>query len=891
MIPEPNFPPNLSHRELLELQITARLLGELPAADAAALDEALRRDPELALLEARLRRSLPWIETACRHPSPADPSEEFATPASSADAKTRRAAFLTRLRQESRLSPDPLQACRPPSEPLPAPAAVPSRMLSFPSLRWLAVAASLVALFMLVSTSLRQPRELSASFELALDRSPTATSLGVPFTSTNRDLLRRRPSDSVAFGITPEETVRLSPGQPAQSAGEESLRRAAVDRFYFAENAPSTPASIPVAPEQDVHWNFSRPQGGLAGAAREVRLAETPMPSLDTGAIPLGETSQLHRAPTEPSSRSSGEVADQSFRFSRTGNQPVDAPTVPTRRTEVRGRSLPPESTVLSTLAAADKSNSTLAKETESMGFPLSSEPKPWADRERGASTSLEFQPPVLGDAVQIGSLFVQEGREVRPRVSSATALGRTLGELPELLSEVPRERPPSPLIFLPETLTADQPLSTFSLNVADVSFQLAAASLAQGQLPPPHTIRTEEFINAFHYRDPEPAPGVPVGLAWERARYPFTQQRDVLRLAVRTAAIGRHARQPLHVILLIDASGSMERADRVATLHAALQALATQLAPADRLSAVTFARTAHLVVDGASGSDAPRLVERLLQVVPEGGTHLEEALQLGYQTALRHFIPGGAHRLILFTDGAANLGELQNSELQSIVENHRRRGIALDTFGIGWEGYDDERLAALARHGDGRYGFLNSPDDVASRFIRQLTGALEVAASDVKVQVEFHPDRVASWRQVGYAQHQLTAEQFRDDTVDAAELGAAESGNALYLIETLPHGSGPIATVRVRFQQPSSGIVSEHTWAVPYTSLAPNLTDSSPALRLAVAAAGFGERLSGNPLAAGISIPVLQDLLQNVAEFYHPDPAPARLQLMLQQAAPLLSP
>jgi secreted protein with Ig-like and vWFA domain len=546
----------------------------------------------------------------------------------------------------------------------------------------------------------------------------------------------------------------------------------------------------------------------------------------------------------------------------------------------------------LSTFADFDADSGAQLMESESLERRPSSDTRNHvSSRTLATQDSLSYQPPVIGDAASLEDLFVQEDRQERFLNSHVTALGRSLGELPELQTTPPQLTPPPTIFFPPETLTTDQPLSTFSLNVADVSFQLAAASLAQGQLPPPHTIRTEEFINALHYRDPEPPQGAPVGFAWDRARYPFTQQRDVLRLAVRTAAIGRHARQPLHVILVVDTSGSMERADRIATLHAALHALASQLGPADRLSAVTFARTARLVIDGVHGNDAPRLVERLLQTVPEGGTHLEEALRLGYQTALQHFIPGGVNRLILFTDGAANLGELQNAELQSIVETHRRRGIALDTFGIGWDGYDDERLAALARHGDGRYGFLNSPDDVASRFVRQLTGALEVAASDVKVQVEFHPDRVASWRQVGYAQHQLTAEQFRDDTVDAAELGAAESGNALYLIETLPQGSGPIATVRVRFRQPSSGIITEHTWAVPYTGLAPDLAEASPALRLAVAAAGLGERLSGNPLAAGISIPNLQDLMRNVAEWYHPDPAPARLQLMLQQAAPLLSP
>ena len=170
-----------------------------------------------------------------------------------------------------------------------------------------------------------------------------------------------------------------------------------------------------------------------------------------------------------------------------------------------------------------------------------------------------------------------------------------------------------------PEVQTAENAFSTFSLNVSDVSFKLAAASLEKGVMPEPATVRSEEFINAFDYRDPEPPPGVPVAFAWERARYPFAQNRDLLRFSIKTAAQGRQPGRPLNLVLLLDNSGSMERADRVRIIHEALRVLAGQLQAQDTFSVVTFARTAHLWVDGVPGSQAAQVAEEVSGLTPQG--------------------------------------------------------------------------------------------------------------------------------------------------------------------------------------------------------------------------------------------------------------------------------
>lgn len=454
--------------------------------------------------------------------------------------------------------------------------------------------------------------------------------------------------------------------------------------------------------------------------------------------------------------------------------------------------------------------------------------------------------------------------------------------------ADLPVKRPANAPIPQPEVATADNAFSTFSLNVSDVSFKLAAASLEKGVMPDVSTLRSEEFINAFDYRDPEPPPGVPVAFAWERARYPFAHNRDLLRFSVKTAARGREAGKPLSLTLLLDNSGSMERADRVRIIQESLRVLASQLKPQDKISVVTFSRTPRLWIDGLAGSQAGDLAKRVGDLAPQGGTNLEDAMNLAYQTASRHYLAGGVNRVVLLTDGAANLGNVDPEALKQKVEAQRKQGIALDCFGIGWEGYNDDLLEVLSRNGDGRYGFVNTPEEAATEFAGQLAGALQVAASDVKVQVEFNPRRVTAYRQIGYAKHQLKKEQFRDNTVDAAEIAAAEAGNALYAVEVNPNGEGPLGTVRVRFKVPGTSDYREHEWSVPFTGNAGAMEQASPAMRLASSAAAFSEWLASSPFAAEVSPDRLLGYLRGVPEVFGADARPKKLEWMIRQAKSL---
>jgi Mg-chelatase subunit ChlD len=440
-----------------------------------------------------------------------------------------------------------------------------------------------------------------------------------------------------------------------------------------------------------------------------------------------------------------------------------------------------------------------------------------------------------------------------------------------------------------PEVVTAEAPYSTFSLNVSDASFRLCQANLLNGQIPAPHVVRAEEFINAFDYRDPAPAKKMPLAFAWERSRHPFAHNRDLVRFSIQTAADGRQGGQPLNLVLAIDNSGSMERADRVAILREALKVLATKLRANDTLSVIAFSRTPRLWLDGLKGETVRAKLSNFDGLVPQGGTNIESALDLGYATALKHFIPGGNNRVILLTDGAANLGAIVPKNLVKKVEGYRKQGVALDCFGIGWDGYNDHLMEALARNGDGRYAFLNSATDIERDFGRKLAGALTVSAADIKVQVVFNPARVTTHRQVGYLRHQLKKEDFQNNTVDAAEIGAAESGNAIYVLQINDKGTGPLGKVHVRYREPVSGQYKEMSWPLPYRAKVPVLAEASPSLRLAASAATFAEWLGRSPFAADVDPSVIQKLLNGLEQSFPSDSPVKAFQQMVVGAHRLM--
>jgi Ca-activated chloride channel family protein len=406
---------------------------------------------------------------------------------------------------------------------------------------------------------------------------------------------------------------------------------------------------------------------------------------------------------------------------------------------------------------------------------------------------------------------------------------------------------------------------STFSLNVSDASFQLAAASIQRGERPAAGTLRTEEFINALAYADPPPAPNQPLNLTQEQARDPNAHNRNYLRLSLQTAATGRDARQPLNLTILLDTSGSMERADRQATVAAALRTLAELLQPHDRVSLIGFARTPRIVFDNLDGATAAVRLQGLPGTLPpDGGTNIELALG---EALRKNNATRGAHthnRVALLTDGAANLGDADPERLASLIEEAKRRdGITLDAYGIGYDDYNDTLLETLARKANGRYAYLNTPEEAREDFAHKLAGALQVAAQNVKVQVEFNAARVGAYRLHGYDNHRLGREDFRDNSVRAAQLTAAENGTALYSVQPKPDGTGPLGVLHVRYQDPQTFRYHEREWTIPYDPAPPALENAPAGIRLAASAALLAEKLAGNSHTADVPFQFLLKLVR----------------------------
>jgi len=435
------------------------------------------------------------------------------------------------------------------------------------------------------------------------------------------------------------------------------------------------------------------------------------------------------------------------------------------------------------------------------------------------------------------------------------------------------------------ETLTSEKTDSTFSLNVSDVSFKLAKSSLSQGKWPEAAKVRPEEFVNALDYDDRKPSQSEKVACKIEQGAHPFMQQRNLMRVSMSTAALGRNASTPLRLTILLDQSGSMERADRAESVKRAFSLLTDQLKAGDEVTLVGFARTPRLLAERVKGNESKKLLKIVSQPLTEGGTNLEGALKSGIQLARQQFVEGAQNRIILLTDGAANLGDALPANLAKQVEEMRKAGIAFDACGVGADGLNDEILSSLAKQGDGRYYFLDRPEDADEGFARQIAGALRPAAKNVKVQVIFNPKRVSKFKLYGFKKHRLKKEDFRNDTVDAAEMAAEESGVALYHFEALPEGEGDVGHISVRFLDTATDRMVERKWTIPYEENATGFSGSAPALRLAGTAALFAEKLKGSAVGERVQLKELRKEADSLQGVYQSQARFQELRAMLQQA------
>lgn len=339
--------------------------------------------------------------------------------------------------------------------------------------------------------------------------------------------------------------------------------------------------------------------------------------------------------------------------------------------------------------------------------------------------------------------------------------------------------------------------LSTFALDVDTASYSNVRRFLTHNQLPPPDAVRLEELVNYFRYDLPQPEGEEPFSVTLEAASCPWNPVHRLVRIGLQGREIDLTQRPRTRLVFLLDVSGSMAPANRLPLVKESMKLLVKQLGENDRIAIVTYAGEAELKLDSTPGDQRETILAAIESLRAGGSTNGAGGIQLAYQVAARHFDKEASNRIILCTDGDFNVGVSSDDELVRMIEEKRKSGVFLSIFGFGYGNLKDSKLEGLANKGNGHYAYIDDLDEARKVFIEELTGMLYTIAKDVKLQVEFNPARVASYRLLGYENRLLQAEDFNNDQVDAGEMGAGHSVTALY--EVIP--TGAVAAVEARVE------------------------------------------------------------------------------------------
>ncbi len=411
----------------------------------------------------------------------------------------------------------------------------------------------------------------------------------------------------------------------------------------------------------------------------------------------------------------------------------------------------------------------------------------------------------------------------------------------------------------------AANPFSTFSIDVDTASYTLSRNYILRGQLPPPEAVRTEEFVNFFDY-DYAPPAGATFGVYTDCGPSAFGRGKSLLKIGVKGRRLGREEKRAAALTLLIDTSGSMATPDRIELVKSALSLMVERLDPADRVAIVQYDSHARLLLEHTPAAEKKRIIGVIESLQTSGSTALEEGMRAAYAAAARGFDGSACNRVLLLSDGMANLGAAAAEEILNSVAGYRKQGITLSVFGFGLGAYNDDMLETLADKGDGVYAFIDSPAEARRALVDDLAATINLIARDVKIQVEFDPKRVRQYRQLGYENRQLKKEQFRDDSVDAGEIGSGQSVTALYELELQGEPRAPLGIVRVRCRNALTGQIEEIEQPVAPPRGAAPFEDMDVRFRLAAAAAEYAEILRGSPFAAGSGLGDVARVLRPVA-------------------------
>ncbi|HHO53670.1 MAG TPA: DUF3520 domain-containing protein, partial [Deltaproteobacteria bacterium] len=400
---------------------------------------------------------------------------------------------------------------------------------------------------------------------------------------------------------------------------------------------------------------------------------------------------------------------------------------------------------------------------------------------------------------------------------------------------------------FNPVELASDDFLSTFSIDVDTGSYTQARRMIHEGTVPPPRSVRTEEFVNYLDYVYPQPDEGQPFSITLEAAPHPWIAGHQILRIGIQGDRLTRSERPSMHLTFLVDTSCSMTSDDKLPLAKAALHHLVENLRPDDTVALASYAGHTAKLLDPTPAASAPTIHRAIDGLSSGGGTAMADGMRLAYDMARAAHVDGEESRVLVLSDGDANIGQASPTQILDTLAHHAGQGITLSTVGFGAGNYRDTMMEQLADRGDGNYVYIDSQQEAERVFGEDIGATLQTIARDVKIQVQFDPDSVLAYRLLGYENREIADADFRNDEVDAGEVGAGHSVTALYDVVLRDDPPGDIATVRIRYRPPGADrAAQEIAVRLPTAALHPSIEDASRDLRLALGCASFAEKLRG---------------------------------------------
>jgi Ca-activated chloride channel family protein len=380
--------------------------------------------------------------------------------------------------------------------------------------------------------------------------------------------------------------------------------------------------------------------------------------------------------------------------------------------------------------------------------------------------------------------------------------------------------------------------------------------------------VRVEEFVNYFRYAFSQPAAGTPFAVVMDAAPSPLSPGRHIVRVGVATRPTSLGERKPAHLVFLVDVSGSMASPDKLDLARRSLRILTDNLKDGDTVALVTYAGDSRLVLPPTGLAHKAAILSAIEDLHAGGSTAMASGIDLAYQQAMQGLVPGAISRVIVCSDGDANVGSHTHDEILRIIAGRAKQGVTLSTIGFGMGNYKDELMEQLADKGNGNSFYIDSLSAAKKVFQEQLGSTLEVVAKDVKLQVDFDPAQVSRYRLVGYENRDVKDDDFRNDKVDAGEIGAGHQVTALYEVELTAKGklaNAPLGGVRIRHKQPRGEKATEAAFPM-VGGAAASFANAPVDFRFAFAVAAFADVLRGGQDAEHWSLAQIRDLAQRAA-------------------------